>query len=51
MYVFYILRKEEDRLKVLIIEDDRILSDTIKQCIDKIYDVSQEFDEYSEYMI
>ena len=51
MYVFYILRKEEDRLKVLIIEDDRILSDTIKQCIDKIYDVSQEFDGYSGYMM
>lgn len=38
-------------MKVLIIEDDRILSDTIKQCIDKIYDVSQEFDWYSGYMM
>ena len=38
-------------MKVLIIEDDKILSDTIKQCIDKIYDVSQEFDGYSGYMM
>ena len=38
-------------MKVLIIEDDKILSDTIKQCIEKIYDVSQEFDGYSGYMM
>lgn len=38
-------------MKVLIIEDDKILSDTIKQCICKIYDVSQEFDGYSGYMM
>ena len=38
-------------MKVLIIEDDKILSDTIKQCIDKIYDVLQEFDGYSGYMM
>lgn len=38
-------------MKVLIIEDDKILSDTIKQCICKIYDVTQEYDGYSGYMV
>ncbi len=38
-------------MKVLIIEDDKILSDTIKQCIWKLYDVEQEFDGYSGYMM
>lgn len=33
-------------MKVLIVEDDRILSDTIKQCICKIYDVDQAHDGY-----
>lgn len=38
-------------MKVLVIEDDKILSDTIKQCIYKIYDVDQEYDGYSGYMM
>lgn len=38
-------------MKVLVIEDDKILSDTIKQCIYKIYDVNQEYDGYSGYMM
>lgn len=38
-------------MKVLVIEDDKILSDTIKQCIYKIYDVYQEYDGYSGYMM
>lgn len=31
-------------MKVLIIEDDAILSDTIKQCLEKQYDIEQAFD-------
>lgn len=31
-------------MKILIIEDDKILSDTIKQCIQKQYEVEQAFD-------
>ena len=31
-------------MKVLIIEDDKILSNTIKQCIEKEYEVEQAFD-------
>ena len=31
-------------MKILIIEDDKILSDTIKQCIQKEYEVEQAFD-------
>ena len=31
-------------MKVLIVEDDKILSDTIKQCIQKEYEVEQAFD-------
>lgn len=38
-------------MKVLVIEDDKILSDTIKQCIYKVYDVAQEFDGYSGYIM
>ena len=38
-------------MKVLIIEDDKILSDTIKQCICKMYDVDQKYDGYEGYMI
>lgn len=38
-------------MKVLIIEDDKILSDTIKQCINKQYDVEQAFDGYDGYML
>ena len=38
-------------MKVLIVEDDRILSDTIKQCICKIYDADQAYDGYEGYMM
>lgn len=38
-------------MKVLIIEDDKILSDTIKQCICKEYDVDQRYDGYEGYMM
>lgn len=31
-------------MKILIVEDDKILSDTIKQCIYKMYDIEQAFD-------
>lgn len=37
-------------MKVLIVEDDRILSDTIKQCIEKKYSVEQAYDGYEGYM-
>ncbi len=37
-------------MKVLIIEDDKILSDTIKQCIEKQYNVEQAYDGYEGYM-
>lgn len=37
-------------MKVLIVEDDKILSDTIKQCIEKNYTVEQAFDGYEGYM-
>ena len=33
-------------MKVLIIEDDKVLSDTIKQCISKLYGTNQAFDGY-----
>lgn len=33
-----------DSMKILIIEDDEILSDTIKQCVKKTYEVEQAFD-------
>lgn len=38
-------------MKILIIEDDKILSDTIKQCVCKKYGVDQEYDGYSGYMM
>lgn len=38
-------------MKVLIVEDDKILSDTIKQCICKIYDVNQASDGYEGYIM
>ena len=38
-------------MKVLIIEDDRILSDTIKQCIIKLYDINQAYDGYNGYIM
>ena len=37
-------------MKVLIVEDDTILSDTIKQCIEKKYNVEQAYDGYEGYM-
>ena len=37
-------------MKVLIVEDDKILSDTIKQCIEGEYSVEQAFDGYEGYM-
>jgi len=37
-------------MKVLIVEDDKILSDTIKQCIEKKYNVEQAIDGYEGYM-
>ena len=36
-------------MKILIIEDDKILSDTIKQCIEKKYDTEQAYDGYEGY--
>lgn len=38
-------------MNILIIEDDKILSDTIQQCIGKIYQTEQAFDGYDGYMI
>lgn len=38
-------------MKILIVEDDKILSDTIKQCICKLYDTEQAFDGYDGYMM
>ncbi len=37
-------------MKVLVIEDDKILSDTIKQCIESDFSVEQAFDGYEGYM-
>lgn len=37
-------------MKVLIVEDDKILSDTIKQCIEKNYSIEQAYDGYEGYM-
>lgn len=37
-------------MKILIIEDDRILSDTIKQCIQNKFDTEQAYDGYEGYM-
>ena len=37
-------------MKALIVEDDKILSDTIKQCIEKNYNVEQAYDGYEGYM-
>ena len=37
-------------MKALIVEDDKILSDTIKQCIEKKYSVEQAYDGYEGYM-
>lgn len=38
-------------MKILVIEDDRILSDTVKECIDKKFNVEQAFDGYEGYML
>lgn len=38
-------------MKVLIVEDDKILSDTIKQCICKKFDTEQAYDGYEGYMM
>ena len=38
-------------MKILIVEDDKILSHTIKQCIEKEYQVEQAYDGYEGYML
>ena len=38
-------------MKALIVEDDKILSDTIKQCICKKFDTEQAYDGYEAYMM
>ena len=38
-------------MKVLIVEDDKILSDTIKQCICSKFDTEQAYDGYEAYML
>ncbi len=38
-------------MKVLIVEDERTLSDTIKQCIYKKFDTEQAYDGYEAYMM
>ena len=38
-------------MKVLIVEDERTLSDTIKQCICKTFDTEQAYDGYEAYMM
>lgn len=38
-------------MKILIVEDDRILSDTIKQCICKNFETEQAYDGYEAYML
>ena len=38
-------------MKILIVEDDKILSDTIKQCICKKFDTEQAYDGYEAYMM
>ena len=38
-------------MKILIIEDDKILSDTIKQCIEKEYKTEQAYDGYDGFML
>lgn len=37
-------------MKVLIVEDDKILSNTIKQCLERKFDVEQAFDGYDGYV-
>ena len=38
-------------MKILIIEDDKILSNTIKQCLEDKFAVEQAFDGYDVYML
>ena len=38
-------------MKILIIEDEKILSDTIKQCISKKWNTEQAFDGYEGYIL
>lgn len=38
-------------MKILIIEDERVLSDTIKQCISKKWNTQQAFDGYEGYVL
>lgn len=38
-------------MKILIVEDDKILSDTIRQCIKEKYNVEQAFDGYEGYIL
>lgn len=38
-------------MKILIVEDDKILSDTIKQCIENEYQTEQALDGYEGYML
>lgn len=38
-------------MKILIIEDEKVLSDTIKQCIAKKWDTEQAFDGYEGYAL
>lgn len=38
-------------MKILIVEDERTLSDTIKQCIYKKFDTEQAYDGYEAYMM
>lgn len=38
-------------MKILIIEDEKVLSDTIKQCISKKWNTDQAYDGYEGYML
>ena len=50
LIIYNVEKVKENQMKVLIVEDDKILSDTIKQCIEKKYNVEQAFDGYEGYM-
>ena len=45
------MAEEWYKMKILIIEKDKALSDAIKQSINKKYKVDQEYDGYSGYMV
>ena len=53
IYFFYVkmFLKGQIKLKILIIEDERVLSDTIKQCISKKWNTQQAFDGYEGYVL